>query len=993
MLCLVWFIGIAIGIVQTVLDMARFRQWWQTTIVAESAVLSAAARSAAESTGLHRNIAIYRSNLLPAPVSFGLIRPRIVVPTGIESSLPADQLRAVLLHELAHIARRDLWIGLLQQAARIVHWWNPFVHWANQRLADLREQICDDIAIRELAEPGAYAATLIELAERCSNWPPVPATLGVGSSSAGQLEARIRRILSVPGIRCLRLSRRGAVGVSAIVVFMAATISFGQVRIESSSVEEAGDQAKSAQDEPPGDVTETAQAAPPFKADDPPNPSLHDLIQQMAVYERMYFPYDIQVMETFRFPDDLSPQERARNLRADGRKHQRLMEYAQLERRIWRTKETDLVDDEVEQGPYEQFSDGERIIQVSPSSLTINGQNSLEFYVNNKKNQIFNYPLATPLYGVFCLSAYGASELFSEVFQADEDAVELAWDNGDAKLTFGYGQPHWNMKFVLWLSRAHAWHPVRLQKFWDAKDTVFHDEWEVTEFAQHGKIWRIAEGTHRYHDQNRKNNVQSPKIAYSMDFKILKDKYGSDVDEQQFKFKIPAGAKVQDDQKPDVEPPPPAKTREITVTVMDVAGKPIPHATVRLPRWLFSDLDVMTTDDNGIARSSKAPVDNVTVQINANGFRPVTWIMGDVNELRAIMVPVSLGVVVDEGQPVADAWITNASLQIRADGYAYVPARDWDGRDGDWSDRAGRFDLKTDLTLRRRDAVVPFVSINPDRDKMAIRFVPAGELGKQQELGLQSVCHVYGHCLLEGMTESVEVGLRLESSAGQNIGFLSTRRELMPAGLRVDYQLRVPPGNYLLKSRQTSHHAGFTIPVTVPANKTELDLGTKAISPAGTVALKGKPAPDLTVQWRPGQESNWVQLRGKVVVLDFWGTWCGPCINDMPLLLDVAAQFREQPVAWLSVHTSNLKSFAELDRGIATCQEKSWNKRALPFTTVLDRPAADSKYAGQTSERYGVVEWPTLIVVDQQGRVVGPIPKKKLAETIAGLLDRGIENQ
>jgi thiol-disulfide isomerase/thioredoxin len=166
---------------------------------------------------------------------------------------------------------------------------------------------------------------------------------------------------------------------------------------------------------------------------------------------------------------------------------------------------------------------------------------------------------------------------------------------------------------------------------------------------------------------------------------------------------------------------------------------------------------------------------------------------------------------------------------------------------------------------------------------------------------------------------------------------------------------------------------------------------SKAISPVGAVALKGKPAPGLTVQWRPGQKSNWEQLRGKIVVLDFWGTWCVPCINDMPWLMGIAAQFREQPVAWLSVHTPNLKSFAELDRGIATCQEKFWNKRALPFTTVLDRPVAGSEYAGQTSERYGVAEWPTLIVVDQQGRVVGPIPKKKLAETIAGLLDRGIE--
>jgi thiol-disulfide isomerase/thioredoxin len=241
------------------------------------------------------------------------------------------------------------------------------------------------------------------------------------------------------------------------------------------------------------------------------------------------------------------------------------------------------------------------------------------------------------------------------------------------------------------------------------------------------------------------------------------------------------------------------------------------------------------------------------------------------------------------------------------------------------------------------------------------------------------------------MTESVEIGNSLESAGGQSIGSLSTRRALTPAGLRVDFEMRLPPGEYVLKSRQSSLHAGFAIPVTVPTGKNELNLGTRRVTAVGAVALRGKPAPMLDVQWRPAQETNWEKLRGKVVVLDFWGTWCGPCVADMPLLMDVADQFRDKPVEWLSVHTPNFKTFEELDRRMATCQEKSWNKRALPFTTVLDRPADDGEYSGQTSQRYGVAEWPTLIVVDQRGQVVGPIPKKKLAETIARMLGGATE--
>ena len=981
LVCGIWLVGIAVGMVRSLICLAKLRRWSQSVTVAKSPELTAAARSAAAALGLRQEIVVYCSNLLPAPITCGLLRPRIVVPVGIEWDLSPEQLRAVIKHEMAHLARRDLWIGLLQQVAQVIHWWNPLVYLANRQVADLREQICDDIAIRELPQPTAYAATLLKIAEQCSLCTPVPATLGFGSSPARQLESRIRRIVSSPRATCIRLSRKAAIGVLAVAATMTATILFAQVQIKST---EPGNNAK----EVPAKIAPAEARAKKADQKDkksPQDPSLQDLIQQMAAYERMYLPYDIKVMETFRFPDDLTPQEKARNLRADGRKHQRLMEYAQVTSRIWRDKETDLVDDEIEQGPYERFSDGERIIQVSPSSVTINGVAETEYHINSRKNQIPNYLQPTPLCGILCLASFGNGELFSQAFK-DEEGVELAWDKGDAKLTFGFGKPSWNTKFVLWLSRDHAWHPIRLQRYWDAKDELFFDEWEVTKFAQRGKDWRAAEGTHRYRELKGKT-VADPKIKYSMDFKVLEEKYGSAVNEKQFQITIPAGAKVHDDKKPGVEPPPPAKTREIKVTVVNVAGAPIPGATVRLPRWPFSDLDLVTTDDQGVARSAKAPVDDVSVQIAAAGFRPVTWVMGDVNELKATMVPQSPGVVVYRGQPVADAWITNRSLQIRADGYTYVPARDWDGRDDDWSDDAGRFELKSNLTVHRRDAMVPLIAINPNRDKMAISFVPAGELGKQQELALQSVCHVHGHCLLQGMPQSVEVGIGLETSTGQSIGWLSTRRELTPEGLRVDFEVRLPPGAYVLKTPQSSHHSGFTIPVVIPVDKEEFDLGTKTVPAAGAVALRGKPAPELDVEWRPGQEVSWEKLRGKVVVLDFWGTWCGPCVAGMPTLMEIHDQFKGKPVEWLSIHTPNLKRFIDFDEELAKCQARSWT-RAIPFQTMIDRPLREAGYSGKTSELYGVAEWPTLIVVDQQGKVVGPVNKKKLADTISQLLDK-----
>ncbi|MCY2962544.1 MAG: redoxin family protein [Planctomycetota bacterium] len=423
-------------------------------------------------------------------------------------------------------------------------------------------------------------------------------------------------------------------------------------------------------------------------------------------------------------------------------------------------------------------------------------------------------------------------------------------------------------------------------------------------------------------------------------------------------------------------------------TVVDVAQQPIPRATVRLAATPLRDWDKVSTDELGVAKSAKAPADNVALHISAEGFRPASWILGEGgNELRVILAPVWRGVVVDRGKPVSDAWVTNASLQFRADGLPYVPQPGWDGRDQDWSGADGQFAMKSSLTLRRFDTVLPLFTIDPKQKKMAIRFESADTTKEALELNLESTCLVRGECLLEGVSESADVAIAVESAKRQPIGFLTTRRQLVAGGQRVDFQLSLPPGEYVLTARKSSQHAGFEIPFSIPSGKSALDLGTTVVAPSEAVALKGKPAPELQLRWRPGEEKNWEQLRGKVVVLDFWGTWCVPCVNDMPLLMELADKFRDQPVEWLSVHTPELKTFEELDRALAVCQEKSWNRKPLPFTTVLDSPVPESKYSGQTSERFGVVEWPTLIVVDRKGVVVGPVSRKNLAGTISRLLE------
>ena len=83
-----------------------------------------------------------------APAVEGLVQPYILLPDGIERILTEGELRAVMLHELAHARRRDNLIRLMYEVVRCVLWFHPFVWFAGWRLALYRELSCDEPVIR-----------------------------------------------------------------------------------------------------------------------------------------------------------------------------------------------------------------------------------------------------------------------------------------------------------------------------------------------------------------------------------------------------------------------------------------------------------------------------------------------------------------------------------------------------------------------------------------------------------------------------------------------------------------------------------------------------------------------------------------------------------------------------------------------------------------------------------------------------------------------------
>ena len=114
--------------------------------------------------------------------------------------------------------------------------------------------------------------------------------------------------------------------------------------------------------------------------------------------------------------------------------------------------------------------------------------------------------------------------------------------------------------------------------------------------------------------------------------------------------------------------------------------------------------------------------------------------------------------------------------------------------------------------------------------------------------------------------------------------------------------------------------------------------------------------PWALASWTDGKPRQVEDFRGKVVLLEFWATWCGPCINQMPAMQDLNRKY-EGRVAVVGIHTAG----ADLEKVLAML-----NSKGATYPTGVDSGRPD---AGVTLARYGVSGLPTLLLLDRNGKV------------------------
>ena len=127
----------------------------------------------------------------------------------------------------------------------------------------------------------------------------------------------------------------------------------------------------------------------------------------------------------------------------------------------------------------------------------------------------------------------------------------------------------------------------------------------------------------------------------------------------------------------------------------------------------------------------------------------------------------------------------------------------------------------------------------------------------------------------------------------------------------------------------------------------------------------GVAAPELTATDTAGKALRLADYKGRVVVLDYWATWCGPCIKSMPHTQTLAASVKSQNVVVLAVCTSDTRETFE--KWLKANQSKYPD---IQFACeVNERGSKD--FDKRSSAVYGVSGIPTQFVIGTDGKIVG----------------------
>ena len=159
----VWFLGATFFSLRFAGNFWYINRLKKQQVLPVSGKLIQMASAISNKLNLQKHIQVLESAIIKTPMVIGYLKPVILLPVGLATSLPIDQVEAILAHEMAHISRNDYLINLLKSLIEVVIFYHPIIWWISSTLETEREHCCDDITIRICGNEKSLQKALLNL--------------------------------------------------------------------------------------------------------------------------------------------------------------------------------------------------------------------------------------------------------------------------------------------------------------------------------------------------------------------------------------------------------------------------------------------------------------------------------------------------------------------------------------------------------------------------------------------------------------------------------------------------------------------------------------------------------------------------------------------------------------------------------------------------------------------------------------------------------------
>jgi thiol-disulfide isomerase/thioredoxin len=285
------------------------------------------------------------------------------------------------------------------------------------------------------------------------------------------------------------------------------------------------------------------------------------------------------------------------------------------------------------------------------------------------------------------------------------------------------------------------------------------------------------------------------------------------------------------------------------------------------------------------------------------------------------------------------------------------------------------------LTIARLGNGRVYLFANDSLDLMASLYVPRRDPGEPLTIRLERPAR------LRAIFESRQVAM---SQPDLSVGFYLPEKRAVFGLITVTYAfpgpvnqvpLDVPcPSGCHLELSMSAQGGIFPvskkIPPLKPGQVLDLDTIEPHLTPESSVfKLAGQVAPELQVaEWVKGEPVTLAELKGKVVLLDFWALWCGPCCRALPGLALLHEKYAKDGLVIIAIHDASQTKASLLAKSPGRIDLSK-----LPFRIAMDSPVEGSTApretpgTGRTIDAYGITGFPTTVLLNKKGQVEGEI--------------------